>query len=244
MEYMWQYVRAFFEAHGLQSYNHTRTLTWDDDWEYYNEFSFQLSKESPHLIPFDNTNGYVLITTCPTTLRQEISVKNIDFAKLSDTLKEYDGTPKHLVMHLSLWCLDTTSIGHSCLVIFCLKNRAQWFFDPSGVTDTVAWRYLSSQPLVEGFTAHGIIPCHAFQTNVENIIGARQNTICGVICSLVNLQLALSYVEIEKVIDFLSIMVEVPLYWEQVKYYFRSFIIFYQKMFIENYDSILILDCV
>lgn len=239
--YLFRQMRVFYESKMTDRMSQEVDTQWDDDWEYYNEFSSQLSKESPHLIPFENTNGYVLTTTCPTTLRQEVSFKNIDFTKLTNTLEEYDGTSKHLIMHVSLWSLDTTSFGHSCLFVFCPKSHVQWFFEPSGITYTLAWRHLSSQPLVEGYTPCGITPCHAFQTHVEGIIGARQNTICGIICSLVNLQLALSYVEIEQVMNFWNLMVEVPLYWEQVKYCFGSFIAFYQTKFIGGYDGKLIL---
>jgi hypothetical protein len=237
---MLEQLHAFFISKDIKE--DVSNIVWNDDWEYYNQFSCQLARESHYLISFENTNGYVQITTCPDTLKKEVSIQNIDLVKLANTLEQHNGMSRYLVMHVSLWCLDTTHIGHSCLFIFCPKSHNQWFFDPSGIMDTSAWQHISSQSLVHGYTPQGITPCHAFQFHVENIIGAKQNSICGIICSIINLQFALSYETVNDVMYFWKTMVEIPLYWEHVKYCYKSFIAMYQTTFVDGDDNDLILN--
>lgn len=218
--------------------NYTQLPYWDDDWEYYNQFSSQLSQESPYLIPYKNTNGYLVLTKNPETLQYEVETHDIDTNELQRILEAYavlcNDDMRLLIMHVSIWYLGVNNIGHSCLFIFCPTTHTQWFFDPSGSVHTDFWRLLSSNVILEGYSPKGICPCPNFQINVEGIIGAEEDTICGLICSIVNLQLALSNVAVDDIMMFWRVMVENPLYWEQLRLCLFQFTDFYQHGFIDG----------
>lgn len=212
-------------------------IEWDNDWEYYNQFCSQLSHESSNLIPYKNTNGYIVVSKNPNDLELEVTTHSIDKLTLQTTLKRYEGMSRYLVLHVSVWCYEESRVGHSCLYIMCPNSKVQCFFDPYGGIHTSLWKVLSGKPLLEGFDAHGICPCWGFQTRIEELIGARPNSICGLVCSIVTLQLALTYLDIKAVMKFWCIMVETPIYWEQVKRCFNQFTYVYQKCFIEGNDD-------
>ncbi len=237
--YLMRQMRLLFQGKCQEDY--AQLPPWDDDWEYYNQFSSQLSQESHHLIPYNNTNGYLVLTKNPETLQYEVETHDIDAMELKRSIETYaefcNDEVRLLVTHVSIWCLGVDNIGHSCLFIFCPKTHTQWFFDPSGAINTEFWGILSSHVLLEGYLPRGICPCPDFQINLEGIIGAKRGTVCGLICSLVNLQLALSNVPLNDIMRFWKVMVENPLYWEQLRWCFFQFTGFYQNVFIDGNDD-------
>jgi hypothetical protein len=218
---------------------YTSLVGWNDDWEYYNQFSSQLSKESSNLIPYDNTNAYMLITKNPESLELQVKLYDLDTNILEKTMMSYMDTPRYLVLHVSMWCLDTDNIGHSCLFILCSRTRTQWFFDPSGAYNTELWQQMSSFAILPRYSTKYVSPLKDFQIQMEDIVGAERNSTCGLICCLVNLQLALTatHLNIEDVMQFWRITVENPMRWEQLRTCVFNFAGVYQHYFVDGDDK-------
>ena len=238
--YLSRQLRVFLEKklEGLQR-QHSRNLDWDGDWEFYNQFSSLLSVESPLLIPYANSNVYITYKSPNDT--RSVSIHNFDKGTFSSLLKEYEGSGMHLVIHVSVWCSTSSNIGHSCLFIFCPKIKAQWFFDPSGLMEThvatPVWRHIASSSIVDGYTAYCLCPCKCFQSTVEDIVGLQQNTCCGILCSMINLQLALTNVQVEDIMLFWRRLVSSPLHRSLLKASIQMFVDFYQRVFIGGDDG-------
>lgn len=238
--YLCRQLRVFYDEKSvIHETNSDSVIDWDDDWELYNQFSSQLSQESSNLIPYRNTNPYIMMSKKPDTLEIVSTVHNFDEMEFQQVIQEYDNAKnsKYLVLHMSVWFFEESNIGHSCLFIFCPRTKIQWFFEPYGRLDSILWKMWNARPLITGFTPMGICPCDEFQTKLECILGAKQDTFCGVICSMFNVQLALTHVEIEQLVRFWRVMVEVPLYWEQTKWFVSRFIVLYQQHFVEGTNN-------
>lgn len=235
--YLLRQLNVFF-AKKIDPHSHISCMNeWDDDWEYYNQFSSQLSQESSHLIPYQNSNGYIIVSKNPDNLHLEVKTHDLHEDMLQKTMYDYDDLPCYLVIHVSIWCFEEWNIGHSCLFIFCPRTKVQWFFDPNGSMYSAVWQALETRPLIKGFEPKCICPCCGFQTKLEQIIGAKHDSICGIICSLINLQLSLTHVDIEMVMQFWKIMVDIPLYWEQSRWCINNFVYVYQNVFVNGEDA-------
>lgn len=162
---------------------------WDRDWEYYNQFFAELSQTVDVLIPYENTNPYIIYN--------EEMVPKLQFKNLPPLERIiYQRTKGSiLLMHVAVFRDEEDDMGHSCLLVFDTETHTQEFINPCGFYRDdymgLAVR-MSYTSLVPGFTAVNVMQPFAKST-VQYVFeneAAVYNGTCGVMCVLLGLLIA------------------------------------------------------
>ena len=183
-----RFFDKFFTHPDVQPYlAHTHTTTdWDKDWEYYNQFFAELSQQVDVLIPYENTNPYIIFN--------EENTPKLQFKDLPplDNIIHQRAKGSILVMHTAVFGDEEDDMGHSCLLVFDVESGTQEFVNPCGFyrDDYVGLATrMSYTSLVEGFTPRNVMQPFAGYT-VQHVFEnerAVYGGTCGMMCVVLGL---------------------------------------------------------
>ena len=159
----------------------------DADWDQYNEFFCDLSREVDILIPFDNTNAIATYNK-----DQAPWLQFHDMPDLEHIICNRD-KGRVLMMHIAVFESFESDVGHSCLLLFDTDTCTQEFIDPCGYYgDNGISQRMKYYSLLDGYHCVSKIRNFNHQT-VQHLFesrGSRWHGLSGLMCVL----LGLSYI--------------------------------------------------
>jgi hypothetical protein len=172
----------FFEHPAVKTYiDKGYVADWDRDWECYNQFFAELSQQVDVLIPYENTNPYIMYNEerTPKLLFKDLPpLDNIIYQHTKGSIP---------LMHVGVFRDEEDDMGHSCLLVFDVDSGVQEFVNPCGFykDDYVGLAVrMSYTSLVDGFSHVNVMQPFA-QYSMQYVLRTKQRFIGGRVVSCV-----------------------------------------------------------
>jgi hypothetical protein len=184
------FFSKFFAHPDVQLYlANGHVADWSRDWQYYNQFFAELSQRVDVLIPYENTNPYIIYNEEHTPKLQFKDLPPLDHIIYQRTKGSI------LLMHVGVFWDEEDGMGNSCLLVLDVDSGVQEFVNPCGFYKDdymgLAVR-MSYTSLVDGFNPVNVmqpIAQYSVQHVFENEAAVYGGT-CGVMCVLLGVVIA------------------------------------------------------
>lgn len=237
--YLSRHLDLFFKKESVAKHlQQPLCNSWDRSWEFYNLCTSQMSEQSCNLIAYPNTNAYI------TYKDGRLGVHGFDGDAIAKLLHENEYSGRKLVVHLSVWeSVTATENGHSCLLVFDPHTTVQTFYDPCGWIGDQLVNRMQYTSLIEGYEPCVVTCLHerrSLQLQMEQVLGLADQSMCGIICILITIQLAICNTNVQDIVEFWQRVLSSRQMNSMAYNWLLKLITWYQRGFVDASDGVMV----